>query len=186
MRQGGAFHRLTDPWRRPLRGIRSLFSPIGSLLDKVRVARLRSRVLKDSLEGLVAEPETTTLEALQRAGFSASMIERFFRPFLGGIFLDKDLQTSSRMFNFVFRMFSSGQACLPSAGMEAIPRQIASGLPPDSIRLNARVVRVQEGSTSLESGELIRARTVMAGRPCMSESPSGRTLNPRPLAIAES
>jgi phytoene dehydrogenase-like protein len=178
VRQGGAFHRLADPWRRPLRAILSLFSPIGSFLDKVRVARLRSRVLKGSLADSLAQPETTTLEALQQAGFSASMIERFFGPFLGGIFLDKDLQTSSRMFNFVFRMFSSGQPCLPAAGMEAIPREIASSLPPDNIRLNARVVRVQEGSASLESGEVIRARAVVVA----TELPAATTLLGEPLS----
>ena len=34
----GRFHELTDPWRRPLSAIRSLFSPIGSFADKLRVA----------------------------------------------------------------------------------------------------------------------------------------------------
>ncbi len=42
VRYGGRFHELTDPWRRPSAAMRSLFSPIGSLADKVRVARFRS------------------------------------------------------------------------------------------------------------------------------------------------
>lgn len=178
VRQGGAFHRLTDPWRRPLRGFRSLFSPIGSVLDKARVARLRSRALKRSITNLFAEPETMTLEALRQAGFTGSMIERFFRPFLGGIFLDKELRTSSRMFHFVFRMFSSGDACLPAGGMEAIPRQIASGLPSDSLRLNARVVKLQEGSACLESGEVIQARAIVVA----TESPAAAKLLGAPLS----
>ena len=48
------------------------------------------------------------------------------------------------MFHFVFRMFSLGSACLPAEGMEAIPRQLASVLPPDSVRLGARVVTGEE------------------------------------------
>ncbi|MFN3166460.1 MAG: protoporphyrinogen/coproporphyrinogen oxidase [Phycisphaeraceae bacterium] len=167
VRYGGALHPLTDPWRRPLRGLRSVFSPIGTFADKLRVARLRSRVLRGSVADQFVGPETTTLEALQQDGFTDSMIERFFRPFLGGIFLDPELNASSRMFNFVFRMFSSGHAALPAQGMQAIPRQIALGLRPGSIRLNTRVIGLQNGSVRVESGESIRARAVVVA----TESP---------------
>jgi phytoene dehydrogenase-like protein len=161
VRYGGRFHELTDPWRRPLSAIRSLFSPIGSLADKLRVARFRSSSLRGSIEDLFFYPETTSLQALQDAGFSPSLIERFFRPFLGGIFLDPELRTSSRMLNFVFRMFSLGNACLPAEGMEAIPRQLVAALPPDSIRLGARVVRVGPGAVALSTGEELRAKSVV-------------------------
>lgn len=161
VRQGGKFHLLADPWRRPFAAMRSLSSPIGSLADKLRVARLRSRSLQGSVEDRFRDPETTTLKALQDAGFSNSMIDRFFRPFLGGIFLDSELRTSSRMLHFIFRMFSLGSACLPADGMEAIPRQLASVLPPSSIRLGSRVVRIQPGAVSLDSGEQLNARAVV-------------------------
>ncbi len=42
VRYGGRFHELTDPWRRPYSAIRSLWSPIGSFADKLRVASFRS------------------------------------------------------------------------------------------------------------------------------------------------
>ncbi len=161
VRYGGAFHRLTDPWRRPVQGLRSVFSPIGTFMDKVRVGLLRSRVLKGTLEDRFLGPETTTMQALQSFGFSACMIDRFFRPFLGGIFLDSELQTSSRMFEFVFRMFSTGDATLPGQGMEAIPRQLASGLPAECVQLKTQVVRVDAQSVQLASGETLPARAVV-------------------------
>jgi phytoene dehydrogenase-like protein len=161
VRYGGRFHELTDPWRRPLSAMRSLFSPIGSIADKLRVASFRSRSLRGTIEDRFRDPETTSYQALQDAGFSPSMIERFFRPFLGGIFLDSELRTSSRMLNFVFRMFSLGKACLPAEGMEAIPRQLAAALPPDSIRLGARVVRVAPGVVTLSTGEELCAKFVV-------------------------
>ncbi|MBA4192212.1 MAG: amine oxidase [Planctomycetaceae bacterium] len=161
VRHGDRFHSLCDPWRRPLAALRSLVSPIGSFADKLRVARLRSRSLAGSLEDRFRDHETTTLEALQVAGFSTSMIDRFFRPFLGGIFLDPELNTSSRMFGFVFRMFSLGSACLPAEGMEAIPRQLASAIPAERLRLNMRVVKVEPGRVRLESGEELNARAVI-------------------------
>jgi len=113
------------------------------------------------VEDRFRDPETTTLQALRDAGFSDAMIERFFRPFLGGVFLERELQTSSRMFGFVFRMFAAGDACLPEEGMEAIPRQLAAGLPPGTVRLGARVAELRPDSVRLESGEEVRGRAVV-------------------------
>lgn len=161
VRVGGQFHSLTDPWRRPIAAICSLFGPVGTFSDKLRIARLRSKALRGSLEDRFRDPETTTQEALKTDGFSDAIIGHFFRPFLGGIFLESDLSTSSRMFRFVFRMFSQGEACLPAEGMEAIPRQLASGLPPDRIRLGVRVSEVKADSVRLDSGEIVPARAVV-------------------------
>jgi phytoene dehydrogenase-like protein len=161
VRVGGKFHTLTDPWRRPLAAFGSLLAPVGSLADKLRVARLRSRVLKGTIEDQFATPETTTRDALREFGFSDAMVERFFRPFLGGIFLDPTLTTSSRMFRFVFRMFSQGDACLPAAGMQAIPNQLAAGLPPESVRLGAQAEKVTPGAVTLAGGEELRAKAVV-------------------------
>lgn len=40
---------------------------------------------------------------VQEEGFSPAMVKLFFRPFLGGIFFDRELGTSSRLFEFVLR-----------------------------------------------------------------------------------
>lgn len=42
------------------------------------------------------------------------MVDRFFRPFLGGIFFDNALGTSSRLTSFVMRMLATGSNCLPA------------------------------------------------------------------------
>lgn len=157
----GDFHQVTDPWRRPTTALASLFSPIGSLVDKLRVGQLRARSLQGSVADQFNDNDTTTQQALQQAGFSTAMIERFFRPFLGGIFLESQLDTSSNFFHFVFRMFSTGSACLPAEGMEAIPRQLAAALPAGSIRLGARVAKVEANSVTLEDGEQLEASAVV-------------------------
>jgi phytoene dehydrogenase-like protein len=172
VRVGGTFRTLADPWRRPAAGVRSLFSPVGTVADKLRVARVRGRVLEGSVEDRFRAPETTTLDYLRAAGFTPGMIDRFFRPFLGGIFLDRDLRTSSRMFEFVFRMFSRGDACLPAGGMGAIPRQLAAPLPPAQVRLGARVERVAAGSVTLDTGEELRAGAVVVA----ADGPRGARL----------
>lgn len=155
------FYRFADPWRHPIDGFLGLLTPIGSFSDKLRVRKLRSRVLKGSLSDLYNHPETTTLQALRNIGFSENMIDRFFRPFIGGVFFDSNLGVSSRMFEFGFRMFSMGDTALPSEGMGAIPEQIASRLPEGSVRTEARVESVQEDGVTLKSGEKVKAQAIV-------------------------
>ena len=163
IRFGGRFHKTADPWRHPLDGLRGAFSPVGNLGDKMKVGRLRRKTMEGSVEDLFSRPEATTLEALQEIGFSEKMIDRFFRPFLGGVFFDRELGISSRMFEFGFRMFSSGETALPGGGMGTIPNQIASRLPPASLRLNSRVELIQDRSVILSTGEKVTARTLVLG-----------------------
>ena len=170
VRFGGRFHTLADPWRRPLAGLLAALAPIGSLGDKLRVARLRRRLLSTDLDGVFSSPERTTLEALEQEGFSSLMIERFFRPFLGGIFLENELETSSRMFEFVYKMFSSGSTALPGAGMRAIPLQLASGLPDNAVRTNCRVIELQTKKVRLESGEWVEGDAIVLAS-ALTETP---------------
>lgn len=161
VRHGGRFHRLADPWRRPLDGIKTIFSPVGTLADKIRMAALRRRVLNGTLEELLQQPEISTREALRAAGFSEKIIMRFFRPFLGGIFLEPELQTSSRMFDFVFRMLAWGETALPARGMGSIPAQLAAAVPAAAMRWRCRVQRITANTVTLDTGERLTARAIV-------------------------
>jgi phytoene dehydrogenase-like protein len=94
-------------------------------------------------------------------GFSESMIDRFFRPFFGGVFLEKDLRTSARMFLFLYSMFLRSGAALPAHGMQAIPDQLAVALPPGSLFLNSPVAAVRAGEVTLSSGQIIQAQHII-------------------------
>lgn len=161
VRHGGRFHTLVDPWRSPLAALPAAFSPIGTLFDKLRVGRLRRESVRGTIEERFADPESTTMHRLQSMGFTEAMIDRFFRPFLGGIFLDPKLSTSSRMLSFVFRMFAQGPATLPANGMKAVPEQIASSLPASTIRYCTRVLKVDSAKVQLDSGEEPEAGAVV-------------------------
>ena len=89
------------------------------------------------------------------------MLKQFFRPFLGGIFLEPNLVTSSRKFEYVFRMFSQGEAALPALGMQAIPQQMLNRLHSDSVRTASPVSKVDVQRVTLESGEEIAAAAVV-------------------------
>lgn len=174
VRAGGRFHRLADPWRHPIDAVLSLPAPVGTLGDKLRIASLRSACLAGSLAELFARPETTAMDALRRYGFSNAMIARFFRPFLGGVLLDRELGASSRMLEFVVRMFARGRSAIPALGMGAIPAQLAAPLPGDWIQLSAPVVAIDTGAAVLASGERCEGRAVVVA----CEGPSAAKLLP--------
>ena len=134
----GRIQTVMDPWRRPGALLDSALAKVGTLADKLRVGAMRSRVQRGAVEDRYNRPETTIAEYLHANGFSQAMIDRFFRPFFGGIFFDLDLRTSSRAMEFVFRCFSQGDAAVPAAGMQQLPEQIAADLPAGSIHLHTR------------------------------------------------
>lgn len=155
------FELLADPWRRPQDAWRTLMAGVGSFGDKLRIASLRWSSGRGQIDALFQRPDRPTSDELQRRGFSAGMIEQFFRPFLGGVFLDPDLETSCRMLYFVFRMFSRGDTALPALGMGAIPQQLASRLPAEVIRLRAAVRAIGDRRVELASGESIGASQIV-------------------------
>ena len=86
---------------------------------------------------------------LQAEGFSDAIIDRFFRPFLGGIFFDRELHVTSRLFEFVMRCLATGENCLPAKGIGAVAQQLAAQLPPDSIHTGAASYHSQDCMLSL-------------------------------------
>jgi phytoene dehydrogenase-like protein len=162
VRYNGRFHRITDPRQHPLDALQTLVSPIGTLADKVRVLRLQQSLTRQSIPQLMEREERTTIDVLrERWGFSSSMIDRFFRPFFGGIFFDRTLEASSRMFEFVFKMFAEGRTVLPAGGIDQIPMQMRRHLPEDAVRLNAQVESVDGDTVTLEDGETMEAENVV-------------------------
>jgi protoporphyrinogen oxidase len=157
----GKLHRVMDVFREPWSLLESAFAPIGSMADKARVALLRFKLRRTSVAAIDKKSAVSTEDYLRHAGFSEQMIDVFFRSFYGGIFLGRDLLTSSRMFEFTFKMFSEGHATLPALGMGEIPRQLASKLNPQAVRLNTRVAQVNENAVVLESGERISGGAVV-------------------------
>ena len=162
IRLGDTWQRVADPLREPLAAIPSLLADVGTLADKLRVLRMRQAVRQGTVQSVWSRPETTALDALQsRYGFSAKMIDRFWRPFLGGILLDRELGASSRAMEFYLRMFTEGTAAIPNAGMQAIPEQLASRLPAGTVHLDARVESLAPGEVHVADGEAVTCRAVV-------------------------
>ena len=154
-------HIVSDPFRRPGQAFSTAFAPIGSVFDKLRVAGLRHRVRRGKASRLLRGADLPTMTALVSMGFSTRMVERFFRPLVGGIQLDPSLQTSNRMFEIIFRSLSEGDSAVPALGMQAIPQQLAAALPDGAIHLDSPVQAVAPGSVTLVDGTVHRATAII-------------------------
>jgi phytoene dehydrogenase-like protein len=152
---GGRFHRVADPRAEFLTALSSLANPIGSVADKFRLARFVGALAKP-------QPETSTLELLQNVGgFSPAIIDRLFKPFLGGVFLEPELSTRSEFGQFVLKQFVAGAGAIPALGMQQIPEQLARNLPQAAIRLQTRVQSFEPGEITLQTGEKLATRAIV-------------------------
>ncbi|MFK7954438.1 MAG: FAD-dependent oxidoreductase, partial [Ekhidna sp.] len=131
----------------------TFMSSLATLQDKLKVFQLKQRLQKKDIHEIFEKEEQTTHTYLENLGFSSKVINSFFKPFFSGIFLEPDLKTSSRMFEFVYKMFGAGTAMIPKSGMGAIPLQLAGSLEKSELRLNTKVRKVTKGKILLENGE---------------------------------
>jgi len=157
VRYKNCFHLMSDPFRNPLDGALSLTNPIGTVLDKVNVGLLRT-----GLRTMSSYPDSTsTADALDSFGFSASIKERFLVPFLRAIFLEPQLSTSIRKFDEVFKNFANGEIAVPSTGISSVPKQLGSHLSSDELKLNSPVKNINGNTIELESGQKIESQTTV-------------------------
>lgn len=158
----GRRDRLGDPLRQLSSLIPTLFSRAGSIKDKWLILQLRQRLSRLSIEAIFQQQELSTQTVLQEEyGFSPRMISRFFAPFFAGIFLEKELATSRRMFDFVFKMFSEAATAVPARGMEEIPKMLAAPLPAGSISTRARAVQIVDQRVELADGSAVTAEHII-------------------------
>ncbi|MEO0340353.1 MAG: NAD(P)/FAD-dependent oxidoreductase, partial [Bacteroidota bacterium] len=146
---------ISDPLRQPSQLFKVAFSRVGTLQDKWLMFRLTQSLKGKKRQDLFRTPQQSTLSFLQKYGFSKRIIEHFFKPFFGGIFLEHQLSTSAAMFQFVFKLFSEGDALLPQHGIEAIPQQLKAQLDKTSFHFSKKVTQVQGNQVQLDDGNLI-------------------------------
>ncbi|MFB0909417.1 MAG: NAD(P)/FAD-dependent oxidoreductase [Flavobacterium sp.] len=157
---GGQFE-IADPFRRPSALLATVFAPVGSLKDKINTFVLKQKLIRKSIKGIFLQEQKSSLEQLKSYGFSSKMIDRFFKPFFSGIFLENKLETPNRMFDFVMKMFSEGDAALPALGMEEIPKQLAIQLPADTFLYNTKVVDIRGNSIFTSTGAEIKSDIII-------------------------
>jgi len=176
---GRRMHTVGDPTRKPGMLLSSALAPVGSVLDKLRLAGWLYRLRRADPVTLLHGNDVSTLSRLQDLGFSTGMIDRFFRPLLGGIQLDPRLSASSRMAEIILRCLAVGESAVPALGMQAIPDQLAAGLVPGTVHLHSPVASVAAGQVQLIDGRVVHADRVVVA----TEGPvASRLLGPDAVA----
>src|SRR5215218_468082 len=139
--RGSGHSILSDPLRDPKALVPSLISDAATLGDKIRTLDLVARTPATEVSAGTQDGgvDTSILEYLREAGLSERYIDSFFRPFYGGITLNRGLTTSARILRFTLRMLATGRTVVPALGMGEIPRQLASHLPEGAVHLNSPV-----------------------------------------------
>ena len=153
--KNGKMEKIGDPIRDVSFLWPTTFADVGSVNDKRLILQLSRALKKKSIETIFSEPDSTTKAYLNIYGFSEEMINDFFQPFFAGIYLEEDLETSSRMFEFVYKMFGTGYAAIPRKGIQAIPDQLSAQLTKTTLRFNSVVNRIEGKTVYLESGQVI-------------------------------
>jgi phytoene dehydrogenase-like protein len=142
----------TDPTREPRQSRDFLAGRLAGPRDMAALSALAVRDMLEPASRIRHRRDRTTLAALRRSGISPDLTERLFRPFLSGVFLEDELETSSRFFHLVWRSMLRGTLCLPRHGIQAVPEQLAAALPSGTVRLETPVTELTADGVLLADG----------------------------------
>lgn len=143
---------LADPSRLPNRLFSTLFNGVGSVGDKFKLWSLKLKLRQMTVDEIFLQSEMSAQDALKSYGFSNSFVEKFLKPFFGGIFMDTELNGSRKMFDFYFKMLCEGNALLPEDGIETLAQQMAERLAGSELGLNTNVVKIDKQKVIIENG----------------------------------
>ena len=153
---------LSDPFRSPISSISALFTQKWS--DLYNIAKLRLSLGFESPDRIFEGSDGTTESYLRKSGFSEPFISEFLRPLFSGIFLESKLETSERMFKFVFASMARGDMVLPRGGIQAYPNLIADRIGRERIELSTLATPV-DTTTLVLGGREVKTDQVVVAHP---------------------
>ncbi|GAA2094899.1 NAD(P)/FAD-dependent oxidoreductase [Microlunatus panaciterrae] len=149
--------RLADPRSEPSALWRLARAPLGSIRDKAALAAYATAAAVLPARMLKTRPDRAANDEWHRLGLSDAVIDAVLRPFFAGLLLETEMSTSSRFATLMMRMFVLGRTAVPAAGMQALPDQLAEGIP---VRVGLPARAVDPGGVDTASGR-IGARAVV-------------------------
>lgn len=144
--RGGRVDAVRDPRRHPTALLEALRFPLGSAKEK---AALVKWALTSLSTGDLKSPDSGWSDGLDRAGVHGELRWSLVEPFLAGVLGEVDGTTSRRFVDLLVRTFVRGTPGLPAAGVQAVPDQLAAGLPAGSVVTGVEVRHVGHGPRSL-------------------------------------
>ncbi|MFI7241550.1 NAD(P)/FAD-dependent oxidoreductase [Streptomyces qinglanensis] len=162
IRTGEGWATLSDPRQRMSAVPGLLRAPIGPLSAKAALAAHAAAAGYLPARVLLRRPDLPSAVSWQRRGLGGAVAERVLGPFFEGVTCDPEQETSSRFTDLMLRMFVRGRAAVPRAGMQALPRQLADGLPDGAVRLHTPVREVRADRVVTEHGTVTARAVVLA------------------------
>ena len=114
-----------------------------------------------SHDALMRRPRISARAALRQAGVDAVGMRALVLPFLQGVLLEAQLETSRRVVDEILASFVKGAPGVPADGMQAISQQLAKRIPTDTLSVNSRVSSLDlhdDGVVARGDGCEVRAR----------------------------
>jgi len=140
-----------------------LHGGLGSLREQATFARWALNTTRKPVPVLRAEPDTGWGQALSAQGIDGALRDRVIQPFLTGVLGENDGSSSHRFTQLLVRSFLRGTPALPWRGMQAVPEQLAAGLP--GLQLGITAESVRPGRVRTTAGEITARWVVVATDP---------------------
>lgn len=144
--RGGRVDTVRDPRRHPTAVLEALRFPLGSAKEKAALVKWALRSLSTAD---LKSPDGGWSDGLDEAGVHGELRWSVVEPFLAGVLGEVDGTTSRRFVDLLVRSFVRGTPGLPAAGVQAVPDQLAAGLPAGSVVTGVEVRHVGHGPRSL-------------------------------------
>jgi phytoene dehydrogenase-like protein len=181
----GKWQETGDPWpRRSFLGMTGGM-PMLAAGDRRRLARLQSQARGQGVGSIFGsrQHDRSARDDLRANGFTEDgFIELFASPYLGGVFLDRPLDSSARLLHFTVKMLAEGEVALPEAGIGAVAQQLVARLPAGCVRTGMRVEGIVEADeravgVRLPGGEEMQGDAVVIA----TDAPTAERLSQREL-----
>jgi Flavin containing amine oxidoreductase len=144
--RGGRVSAVRDPRRHPTAVLEALRFPLGTVKEKAALARW---VLKVTSAGELKDADSGWSDGLDAAEVHGELRWSVLEPFLAGVVGEVDGTTSRRFVDLLVRSFLRGTPGLPARGMQAVPDQLAAGLPAGSVVTGTKVRHIGFAPRSL-------------------------------------
>ncbi len=161
---GGRRSVLADPRRSPAHLLSSLRAP-GSVREKLAFARWAVEVGYGDPTRIKTSDDAPLSVELQRRGITGRLRHAVVEPFLAGVLAEDGQETSRRFVDLLVRSFVRGTPALPAAGIQAMPEQLAAGLPVDCVQLGVRAQQVRGDRVTTSEGPVAASAVVVATDP---------------------
>jgi glycine/D-amino acid oxidase-like deaminating enzyme len=165
VRRAGRLHRVANPLRAPAEVTTLLGAPVDGLRGRLALAGYVAAAAGAPAARLRGREDLPASQAWRDAGIPDQVVHDLLTPFLSGVVLEREVTVSRRFADLMVRMFARGTTAVPASGMQAMPEQLAAGLPAGAVRLESPVEAVDAGTVVAAGREWPADAVVVATDP---------------------